>query len=285
MANPPSSPEFDWKMYRYTPTLIGALIALIVFLIMTLLHLWQFLRLRQRIVIFVIIGALCEVAGYGARISSHFDNEAWGSFITQGVFLLVGPLFFAATIYMMLGRTIRLAGGEDVSFIKPMCYTRIFVTADVTTLIIQGLGSSIMGTMQLKLALAGEKIVIAGLALQVATFIVFLVASIDFHIRMNRKTRGSASTDPNIDWKKMLWILYSVSAIILFRCTFRLIEYAMGNAAYLIAHEWTLYAFDSVPMFLVLVLLLVLQPSKYVSDQTKKVEESRGSEDGIARNA
>jgi len=59
MANPPSSPEFDWKMYRYTPTLIGAVIALVIFLIMVLLHLWQFLRLRQRIVIFVVIGALC----------------------------------------------------------------------------------------------------------------------------------------------------------------------------------------------------------------------------------
>jgi hypothetical protein len=94
-----------------------------------------------------------------------------------------------------------------------------------------------MGTMQLKLALAGEKIVIAGLALQVATFIVFLVASIDFHIRMNHKPDGADNTN----WRKMLWILYSVSALILFRCTFRLIEYAMGNAAYLIAHEWTLY--------------------------------------------
>ena len=41
----------------------------------------------------------------------------------------------------MLGRTIRLAGGEDVSLIKPKWYTRIFVTADVTTLIIQGLGT------------------------------------------------------------------------------------------------------------------------------------------------
>jgi hypothetical protein len=58
----------------------------------------------------------------------------------QGVFLLVGPLFFAATIYMMLGRTIRLAGGDDISLIKPMWYTRIFVTADIATLIIQGLG-------------------------------------------------------------------------------------------------------------------------------------------------
>jgi hypothetical protein len=142
-----------------------------------------------------------------------------------------------------------------------------------------------MGTMQLKLALAGEKIVIAGLALQVATFIVFLVASIDFHIRMNRKTRVSTHGEAASDWKKMLWILYSVSALILFRCTFRLIEYAMGNAAYLISHEWTLYVFDSVPMFLVLVLLLVLQPSKYVSQEPEKVEDSSDGEIGIVQSA
>lgn len=140
-----------------------------------------------------------------------------------------------------------------------------------------------MGTMQLKLALAGEKIVIAGLTLQVATFIVFLVASIDFHIRMNRKSRLSTNGETNGDWKRMLWILYSVSALILFRCTFRLIEYAMGNAAYLIAHEWTLYVFDSVPMFLVLVLLLVLQPTKYVSQISEKVEDSSDGELGIVR--
>ena len=139
-----------------------------------------------------------------------------------------------------------------------------------------------MGTMKLNLALAGEKIVIAGLALQVATFVVFLVASVDFYIRMNRKTRMS-TTDTTNNWKKMLWILYSVSALILFRCTFRLIEYSMGNTGYLIAHEWTLYVFDAVPMFLVLVLLLVLQPSKHVSPQTRKVEESSDVEGGIVQ--
>ncbi|KAJ4362299.1 hypothetical protein N0V83_010392 [Neocucurbitaria cava] len=250
MANPPSSPEFDWKMYRYVPSLAGAMIALIIFLIMAILHLHQFFRLKNRIIIFVVVGALCEVGGFGARIGSHFDNQAWGQFIVQGVLLLVGPLFFAATIYMMLGRTIRLAGGEDVSLIPARWYTRIFVTADVATLIIQGLGASIMGTMQLALALAGEKIVIAGLALQVATFVVFLVAAVDFQTRMSRKaahtpyttTAAPSSAD---DWKKMLYILYSVSALILVRCTFRLIEYSMGNAGYLISHEWTLYVFDA----------------------------------------
>jgi hypothetical protein len=120
-----------------------------------------------------------------------------------------------------------------------------------------------MGTMQLSLALAGEKIVIAGLALQVATFVVFLVAALDFQLRMRKKFGAAASApSPNVPWKRMLYILYSVSTLILFRCVFRLVEYAMGNASYLIAHEWTLYCFDAVPMFLVLVLLLVFEPTR-----------------------
>jgi hypothetical protein len=146
-------------MFRYVPSLAGAIVALVIFSIMTMLHAWQFLKSRQVIMIYVIVGAIrkfgyniilhysdtntydpVEVAGYGARIGSHFDDESWAAFIMGGVFLLTGPLFFAATIYMMLGRTIRLAGGEDVSLIKPRWYTRIFVAADVTTLIIQGLG-------------------------------------------------------------------------------------------------------------------------------------------------
>lgn len=251
------------------------------------------------------IPAVGEVGGYGARIASHYNNQAWGPYITQGVLTLIGPLWFAATIYMMLGRTIVLAGGEDVSLIKPRWYTRVFVTADVTTLFIQGLGmykeklhpgrkegflltvrlgSSIMGTMQLKLAIAGEKIVIAGLALQVATFVVFLVASVDFQVRMNRKQYAasafSASKERLPAWRKTLYILYSVSALILFRCTFRLVEYSMGNAAYLMAHEWALYSFDSVPMFLVLVLLAVLRPSQYVQQDLGKAEVESDSETG-----
>ena len=84
---------------------------------------------------------LGEVGGYGARISSHYNNQAWGPYITQGVLTLIGPLWFAATIYMMLGRTIVLAGDDGhVSFLKPRWYTRVFVGADVGTLIVQGLG-------------------------------------------------------------------------------------------------------------------------------------------------
>lgn len=143
-----------------------------------------------------------------------------------------------------------------------------------------------MGTMQLQLAIAGEKIVIAGLALQVATFVIFLAAAIDFQIRMNRKATKSpyeAASEPPHNWRRMLYILYSVSTLVLARCVFRLIEYAMGNASYLIAHEWTLYVFDAVPMFLVLVLMLVLQPGKYAVQEGKKAEEAGYGEMGLVQ--
>jgi hypothetical protein len=57
--NPPKSPDFDWEMYRYVPSLAGAIACLVMFLVMALLHLYQFLKSRNRIVIFVVIGALC----------------------------------------------------------------------------------------------------------------------------------------------------------------------------------------------------------------------------------
>lgn len=128
-----------------------------------------------------------------------------------------------------------------------------------------------MGTMQLSLAIAGEKIIIAGLSLQVATFVAFIIVATDFHIRMNRKARNTPVADSSDEWRKMLWILYSVSSLILLRCIFRLIEYSMGNASYLMAHEWCLYVFDTVLMVLVLILMLILQPTKYFPATERKL--------------
>ena len=46
-------------MYRYTPSLAGAIVSLLIFLLMALVHLTQFLTSRNRIIIFIVIGAFC----------------------------------------------------------------------------------------------------------------------------------------------------------------------------------------------------------------------------------
>jgi intracellular septation protein A len=64
MANPPSTPEFDWKMYRYVPSLPLATLSLALFSILTLLHTYQYLRHRKSTIIYVIIGALCTYSAH-----------------------------------------------------------------------------------------------------------------------------------------------------------------------------------------------------------------------------
>ncbi|KAF2190257.1 hypothetical protein K469DRAFT_723103 [Zopfia rhizophila CBS 207.26] len=176
----------------------------------------------------------------GAIISIIVFSLSWTPFIVQGCFILIGSLFFAATIYMMLGQTIRLAGGEEVSILKLKWCTRIFDTADVSTLVVQGLG---------------EKIVRAGLAMQVVIFVAFII------------------------------ILYSVSSLILAHCIFRLVEYGMGNASYPMAREWCLYVFDTALMALVLIMLFGLQPAKYAPEKNKRLGSTDVEELDIEQSA
>ena len=73
-------------------------------------------------------------------------------------------------------------------------------------------------------------------------------------------------------WKQSLLILYAVSALIMVRSVFRAIEYIMGENGYLLGHEWTLYLFDSVPMFLVTILFYLRSPINRVHTKSVDVE-------------
>ena len=105
---------------------------------------------------------------------------------------------------------------------------------------------------------AGEKVVTAGLALLVFAFGLFIVVAFVFDYRMRKNPTENANS---LDWKRDLRALYIASALILLRSVFRLIEYSQGNSGWLISHEWTLFVFDSIPMFAVLVLFNIIHPS------------------------
>ena len=48
-------------------------------------------------------------------------------------------------------------------------------------------------------------------------------------------------------------MIYTVNALIFTRSIFRVVEYIQGQNGYSLGHEWTLYVFDAVPMFVVAV--------------------------------
>lgn len=62
MANSEASQaadEWDFKLYRYTPSLPAAIVGVVVFAILTLLHIWRLKRHRAYYFTAFTVGGLC----------------------------------------------------------------------------------------------------------------------------------------------------------------------------------------------------------------------------------
>jgi hypothetical protein len=214
-----------------------------------------------------------EALGYIGRICSHYDPYTLGPYIMQTLLLLVAPALFAASIYMILGRLMRVIGAEHHSLIPIKWLTKVFVTGDVLSFVLQGAGGGIMSSGTLDMMHLGEHVVIGGLWVQIAFFSMFVCVAVLLHVRILREPTIKAETltrDGRHGWMTLLKILYAASALILVRSIFRVIEYIQGNAGYLLRNEVWLYLFDGVLMLTAIVLFNIVHPSGVVPGRGKE---------------
>lgn len=120
----------------------------------------------------------------------------------------------------------------------------------------------------------GENVTIGGLCVQLTFFSVFIVVAIIFHRRVRRNPTSQSLAASLRNWKETSWetimmVLYVSSVLILIRSIFRLIEYAQGNAGYLISHEVFMYVFDSTLMFFTMLAMSIYHPSKVLNPTAK----------------
>lgn len=267
-----------YKFWDYVPSIPAAVIFMLIFLVMTALHFWKLYKTRTGFCIAFTIGGLCmytpiriplrsnmfthccilvQVIGYIGRCVAHNDTTTMGPYIVANIFILLSPTLFAATIYMTLGRLIRSIGGEHLSVIRISRLTKTFVWGDVLSFVVQGNSSSlsILGH-----PLWSKVAVVGGLAIQLVSFSIFLLTAIIFEKRI-RHNPTPRSLIPGVSWRKSMYMLYAVSALIILRSIFRIIEYVLENDGYPLSHEWTMYIFDSVPMAIVMVIFYIWYPS------------------------
>ncbi|PSN61798.1 RTA1 like protein [Corynespora cassiicola Philippines] len=253
-----------YYLWNYLPSLAAAVIFILLFLVMTALIFWRMIKTKTWFCVPFAIGGIFEFAGYCARASAHNKTGRIMPFAVQNVFILLGPALFAASIYMCLSRIIRSVRAENLSLIKPRKLTATFVTGDILSFVVQGGAAGLMVTG--KNAKLGEGIVIAGLMIQIIMFGFFAATAVIFQSRITRSPTPEAY-NPSIPWKKSLRMLFIVSALIMIRSLFRVVEYAMGNDGYLLKHEWTMYIFDSVLMFGVMVVYYLWYPTYIANKQ------------------
>lgn len=189
-------------------------------------------------------------------------------FSIQNTFILLGPALFAASIYMCLSRIIRSVRADNLSLVQPRKLTRTFVLGDVLSFMVQGSAAGLMVTGDN--AKMGEGIVIGGLMIQIIVFGLFAATAVVFKKRISRSPTPE-SCDASVPWEKSLRMLFIVSALIMIRSLFRVAEFAMGNDGYILQHEWTMYIFDSVLMFAVMVVYYLWYPT-YIADEKVGLE-------------
>ncbi|KAL4925655.1 RTA1 domain-containing protein [Aspergillus undulatus] len=261
MSNSTDSNTVSFKLYQYDPSMGGAVLFIILFIATTGYHAFQMFRTHTWFLTPFIVGGVFEIVGYIGRAVSSKESPDWtlGPYIIQTLFLLLAPALLAASIYMLLGRIILVLKAESHAFLKKTWLTKVFVTGDVLSFVLQGAGGGIQSSGDVDNYKTGEHIIVAGLFIQVFFFGFFMVIATHFYWNLQRFPIPRAHS-LDLPWRKHLYVLYVTSFLIMVRSIFRLAEYLQGNDGYLLHHEIYLYVFDSLLMLLTMVILNVVHP-------------------------
>ncbi|KAF5676729.1 RTA1 domain-containing protein [Fusarium denticulatum] len=237
----------DFYLWSYVPSIPAAVIFIIVFLVLSLLHTWKMIQNRLWFCIPFVVGGYLEVIGFIGRAMANKATDQLGPYIIH------------------------------CSIIRVKWLTTLFVMGDVFSFFVQTSGAGMMAAGDDPKM--GENIVIGGLVIQILFFGLFVFAAVIFHLRYRSIGSGwravvTSNTENVFEWERMLMMLYATSALILIRCFFRIIEYALGSDAYPLKNEWTLYIFDSLLMAITMAIFYIWYPSRIQDFQELRNRES-----------
>lgn len=133
------------------------------------------------------VGLAGEAVGYVGRVMLHNNIFDFNAFLMYLIPLTIAPAFITASIYLCLARVIYILDPSLVhTRLQPMTYTKMFVTFDFISLVLQGAGGGIAATANDDKAMGdmGVHIMVAGLAFQVVSLVTFSCLCCDFAWRL-----------------------------------------------------------------------------------------------------
>ncbi|MCJ1307990.1 hypothetical protein MMC25_001640 [Agyrium rufum] len=262
----------DQSYYYYRPSLAANAIFAALFGLALISFLLQ-VTLSRRFIGFTVAmvsGCILEVIGYAGRLQGWQNPFNQNSFLIQICCLTIAPSFLAAGLYLTLSRIVMTFGPEN-SRIKPLSYPRIFIPCDIVSLMLQAAGGGLASTASHKneSVVTGDNILVAGLAFQVLTLLVFICLSLDFVFRTMRRMRslGDAALDPthaklrqSLKFKCFLGALSLATLCIFIRSVFRCVELGEGWTGHLIRDQVLFIALEGAMVALGVLSLVFFHP-------------------------
>ncbi|KAF8799461.1 RTA1-like protein [Phlegmacium glaucopus] len=199
--------NFRQSPYHYVPTEGVAIAFIILFGVSTIAHMSQatFYRMWWLLPTICLCGVL-EVLGWSARLWSSFSPLLGNPFKMQIVATILGPTPLLAANFVIFGVIIHRVGVQ-YSRLSPKAYTIFFLTCDVISLVVQGVGGGIAAVASGlgKDPTKGGRIMLGGIAFQLFVIVVYVFCAGEFFIRYLRRlpVRGAAAESGEYDDSKL----------------------------------------------------------------------------------
>ena len=204
--------------------------------------------------------------------------------MVQYFFIVTAPVFLSAAIYTTLTSFIAVlskgSGGTErddgVKRTSPFgLSTRtilgIFITADVVATIVQVAGAALIGVSQSnrKSPATANNILLAGLAFQVFTFLVFLILLFIFIFSSRKMMLSTGTADGGLGGGGTAMRMYTIalvasSLLVYLRTIFRLAETSEGVGGYASSHEVFFGVLEFAPIVVAIGLLGWWHPGRLV---------------------
>ncbi|KAJ5263775.1 RTA1 domain protein [Penicillium angulare] len=212
-------------------------------------------------------GLLLEILGYVGRVLLHNNPFDFNNFLLYLICLTLGPAFFSAAIYICLGKIV-IIYGENISRFRPRTYTTIFVSCDLLSLILQAVGGALASQGQdgdTSTSDTGVNIMIAGLAFQVFSLLIFMVLASEFALRVRNSPKSEnddfTSLRQSSKWKMFIFCLALATITIFIRSVFRVAELQGGFSSPLANNEVDLMVLEATMVSIACIAFTVAHPA------------------------
>ncbi|KAF4457496.1 hypothetical protein F53441_546 [Fusarium austroafricanum] len=265
----------EWSIYSYRPSLAANIVFVVLFSLIGLTHGYLGFRWKSwGFMTGMLLGCLSEIVGYVGRIMMYYNPFSFNAFMIQIVCLTIAPVFYTASIYVTLSKTINYFAPE-LSRFKPSLFYWIFIPFDIVCLILQAAGGAMSTSSDNNV---GVDVSMAGLVLQVVVLVAFIAAFSDYMIRYVRSNQAKAFT-----WREIAFFAGLSSSIILVltRCIYRVAELREGYDGDLIKHEIPFIILEGVVIVLAAVALFFGHPG-LVFNKPQVISSVSQTEKGVA---
>ncbi|KAJ5930881.1 hypothetical protein N7466_006374 [Penicillium verhagenii] len=239
------------ELYMYTPSLALAVVAVIVFAVLTTAHLLYMIRAKAWTGIFFVLGGLAQMSGYTARLFSSQDPCNRVAYGFQSVLLLLGPSLIMFSVNLTMTDFTRTLSATRFCWVPIDLQQPLYLTINTVLIIIQTVGGIMtVASQSLESIEVASKMSIAIFVIQLVFWLFTLAENIYMSICLRRHpTEASKTAFPRWkNWNQLFGLAISIIAV-----GRNIVRLTMdGGIAFLVENEWPSYAFDGYQMVVVL---------------------------------